>query len=392
MVDDPDQTVVYDPPACAGCGASLVGAPVSGVRRHRVFDVPPPPRPQVTEHRVLVRACPCCGTTTAGDTTTTAGDTVSTGPGSGGLVWYGPGLLVRAAWLVCAHHLPVRRAAAILARLWGAAVSTGWVAAVRGRAARLLEVAFLPRVRQLVAAAPVAHADETAARVAGALRYLHVACTEYLTVLHVGDRTAEAIDAGGVWPVFTGVLVRDGYAGYTHLTGALHAWCGAHLLRDLRSVHDGDPAGQLWAEAMATTLLEARDAAHTARQAGQAALAPQVLARIRNHYLGALARGEVDNHGRCGVLAADAQTLVRRFRRHEDMILRFAVDLTVPFTNNVAERDARPVKVQQRTSGGCWRTLQGLVDFAVVWSYLSTAGEEGLDTLDALTQLFTTGA
>ncbi|MGH3469259.1 MAG: hypothetical protein ACRDQF_16175, partial [Thermocrispum sp.] len=34
------------------------------------------------------------------------------------------------------------------------------------------------------------------------------------------------IDAGGVLPTFTGVLVRDGYNGYTHLP-AIHAWCGA---------------------------------------------------------------------------------------------------------------------------------------------------------------------
>jgi transposase len=195
---------------------------------------------------------------------------------------------------VCAHHLPVRRAARVLARLLGARVSTGWVAAVRGRAARLLEVAFPPRARELVAAAPVAHADETTARADGALRYLHVACTDYLTVMHVGGRSAEAIDAGEVWPSFTGVLVRDGYVGYTHLTGALHAWCGARLLRDLRSVHDGDPDGQAWAEAMANTLLEAHAAAHDARRAGQDALAPEVLARVRNHYLGALARAEVD--------------------------------------------------------------------------------------------------
>jgi len=26
----------------------------------------------------------------------------------------------------------------------------------------------------------------------------------------------------------------------------------------------------------------------------------------------------------------------------------------------------RPVKVQQRASGGCWRTLDGLADFAVI--------------------------
>ena len=50
------------------------------------------------------------------------------------------------------------------------------------------------------------------------------------------------------------------------------------------------------------------------------------------------------------------------------------------------------MKVQQRTSGGCWRTLQGLIDFAVVQSYLSTATKWGINALDAMTQLFTTGA
>ena len=83
--------------------------------------------------------------------------------------------------------------------------------------------------------------------------------------------------------------------------------------------------------------------------------------------------------------------MIRRFHRYEDMILRFATDLTVPFTNNVTERAVRPVKVQQRTSGGAWRTLAGLIDFAIVQSYLDTATKWGLDKLDALHQLFTTG-
>jgi transposase len=73
------------------------------------------------------------------------------------------------------------------------------------------------------------------------------------------------------------------------------------------------------------------------------------------------------------------------------VILRFTTDLAVGFTNNVTERNVRPVKVQQRSSGGCWRTLQGLADFAVVQSYLSTANRWGISRFDALHQLFTTG-
>jgi transposase len=71
--------------------------------------------------------------------------------------------------------------------------------------------------------------------------------------------------------------------------------------------------------------------------------------------------------------------------KYEDMILRFATrpDLDI-FTNNEAERTIRLVKVQQRSSGGCWRTLQGLADFAVVQSYLSTAAKWGIPRIDAL--------
>jgi transposase len=382
-VGNPDQTFRRDPVTCCGCGDSLLGAPIFDERAHQVFDVPPPPpRPKVTEYQVVSRTCTGCGTTTVGDIPAWAR----------GRVQYGPALMARAAWLVCAHHLPVRRAASVLSALLGAQVSTGWVAALRAKAARLLERDFLPRVRELIASAPVAHADETCARAEGAVRYLHVACTEYLTAMHVGKRTMEAIDEGGIWPAFDGVLVRDGYAGYTHLDHILHAWCGAHLLRDLHSIHEGDVDGQLWAEAMATTLCEANKAAHAARAAGRDTLEPHVLTGIRSRYLGALARGRDDNLGKQSLLAKEARTLIRRFETNEDMILRFATDLAVPFSNNLAERDQRPTKVQQRASGGCWRTLQGLIDFAVVQSYLSTVGKWGREKLDALEELFTTGA
>ncbi len=104
-----------------------------------------------------------------------------------------------------------------------------------------------------------------------------------------------------------------------------------------------------------------------------------------------MTKGITDNQYRRSQIAKDGLRLARRFRDHQDMILRFATDLAVGFTSNEAERGIRPVKVQQRTSGGCWRTLQGLADFAVVQSYLSTAAKWGIDALSALTQLFTEG-
>jgi transposase len=378
QVPDPDEDVACPPAECSCCGAGLAGEPVLAEQRRQVFDAPPPPRPRVTQYRVQAKACPRCGHVSAG----------AAPGGVAGRVQYGPRARAIAAFLTCWHHVPVARAAQ-LAALSGLDVSPGFAAAARGRAAALL-APFMDRVRDLLAGVPVLHADETPARVAGKPRYLHVACTGFLTALHAGDRTSGGIDAGGVLPGYGGALVRDGYAGYAHLAGAVHAWCGAHLLRDLKGLHDADPAGQAWAAGMAAVLRDALAATRHARDAGQAALGSHEQGQLRSRYRQALCDGIEANWAHDTMTRKDGLKLARRFGSHEDMILRFITDLAIPFTNNQAERDIRPVKVQQRASG-TWRTLLGFADFAVVRSYLSTAAKWGISPLDALTRLFTTG-
>ena len=158
-------------------------------------------------------------------------------------------------------------------------VSAGFAAGVRGKAAARL-VPFMDRVRDLLREAGVLCADETPARADGHLHYIHVACTEFLTAMHTGGRSADDIDAGNVLPGYAGTIVRDGYAGYQHLTDALHAWCGAHGLRDLRDVYRWDPGGQVWARSIADLLIHANAAATAARAAGNAALGEAALAEI----------------------------------------------------------------------------------------------------------------
>ena len=85
-----------------------------------------------------------------------------------GRVQYGRWVHAKAALAVCAHYLPVARAARLVAALTGVNVSAGFVAGIRGKAARRL-APFMDRVRELLHAAPVLYADETPARAAGKL-------------------------------------------------------------------------------------------------------------------------------------------------------------------------------------------------------------------------------
>jgi transposase len=68
--------------------------------------------------------------------------------------------------LTCGHFLPVGRGRALLETLTGMDISTGWLAGVRGRAARKLEKRFGVHLQALLATAPVLHADETTGRAA----------------------------------------------------------------------------------------------------------------------------------------------------------------------------------------------------------------------------------
>ena len=116
-----------------------------------MFDLPPLGL-RVVEHRAERRRC-ACGTTTVGRFPEHARAAAC----------YGPGLRALVCYLCVYQHLPVDRAAQLLADVLGASVATGTLAAVLAEGAAGLE-GFVEVVRAGLAAAPVAHFDETVRR------------------------------------------------------------------------------------------------------------------------------------------------------------------------------------------------------------------------------------
>jgi len=55
--------------------------------------------------------------------------------------------------------------------------------------------------------------------------------------------------------------------------------------------------------------------------------------------------------------------------------------------NNLAERDLRMIKLQQKISGS-FRTEDGAKTFCRIRSYVSTARKNAVGAMDALTRLF----
>jgi hypothetical protein len=78
-----------------------------------------------------------------------------------------------------------------------------------------------------------------------------------------------------------------------------------------------------------------------------------------------------------------SKNLLDALLHRAEQVLGFLDDLSVPFTNNLAERDLRMIKVQQKISG-TFRSYDGVSAFCTIRSYLSTMRKQGCSLLEAL--------
>jgi hypothetical protein len=78
-----------------------------------------------------------------------------------------------------------------------------------------------------------------------------------------------------------------------------------------------------------------------------------------------------------------AKNLLDAFLQRSDQVLASLDDLSIPLTNNQAERDLRWANVQQKIAG-TFRSATGITAFCRIRSYLSTMQKQGYPMLTAI--------
>jgi transposase len=372
--ETPDATIDHFPATCAGCGSPLAETMTTGHTARQVFDLPEPRPLIVTEHRAHACRCGQCGAETRAEFPADV-----TAP-----VQYGPRLAAVVVYLLHGQLLPEKRLATLMADLFGVNLVTATIAGMSERCAARFQ-GFAATVRERVAAAAVKHMDETGFRIGGKTQWLHIASTLWLTFYRVSPKRGSLLDN------VQGIVVHDHWKPYYTLTGVSHALCNAHHLRELQALVEIEKED--WARKMQRLLRRACHATNLARRQ-DVTLSPGLIARLERCYDAILAEGLAFHEAQPALISTarkrrgrvprrTGHNLLLRLRDRKADVLRFLSDPAVPFTNNLAERDGRMMKLRQKISGG-FRSAGGAEDFAVIRSLLSTAKKHGWDILRAL--------
>ena len=380
-IEQPDFTEVHSVDKCQECGLFLIDTPVLKWELSQVHDLPAL-RLQVTEHRSEIKCCPHCQTLNRG--------AMPSDIASG--VQYGSRLKGFMAYLSDYQLLPSERTIELLSDVLGCNISEGTLYNSRHQCFEELEPVELYIIGALQTS-PVAHFDETGARVKGKLFWLHVASSDLLTYYFIHDkRGSEAMDEMGVLPQFKGTSVHDGFKSYAQYD-CLHGLCNAHHLREL--VFISERYEQPWAEHMIQLLLDIKTDVEESKQQGLDVLASERLHFFAARYQDILTEGLRANppvpsetpKSRGRPKQSPPKNLLDRLQKQQSAVLRFMYDFRVPFDNNQGERDLRMVKVKQKISGG-FRSLVGGQIFCRTRGYISTLKKQKLNILDELRKVF----
>ena len=363
-VKNPDYTKVYGPISCSSCKRYFDASEVEVIEKRQVFDLPPT-RLEITEHQL--GSVTCCGMRHKGKFPK---DVLAPAQ-------YGAGVKSLTTMLSVDYRMPLQKIKFLFEDLYGYAINSATLLKNMKDGYDLLAPTELD-IKQAILTSCVAHFDETGIRCETKNHWLHTASTSMLTYLFVHKkRGKEALEsAASVIKDFKGTAVHDCWASYFKFSNCQHVLCGAHLLRELRALIE---TGSKWAASMFKFLIQLYKLEYPIDKAQ--ARYKRILHQAEKEEplaVQGLKGRPKQSKGRC---------LYHRLKKYQNGVLAFAFDDDIPFTNNQAERDIRPIKVKQKISGG-FRTFTGAQHYTRIQAVISTLRKQSINVLLALRSVF----
>lgn|SRR5208282_7063 len=356
-------------PCCPQCKSQL-----SDVEHHqRYVEELVPQRVLTTCYHTTSGWCPCCRkqVESRGENQPPAADLPH--------AQLGLNALATAMMLRVCYRLPFRQITRLYGDLPGLKISPGAIVKQIRRVGRWLEKQY-HRLKLVIRAAGVVHADETGWRTNGHNGYLWTLTTADHTLYHVDRSRSGKVIADLLGQTFGHggqTLVSDFYSVYDQFDASQQK-CLTHLLRELRDRIAQRPELADHAFFRRCKRL-VQDMLKLKKRRGKLKAADywRRVARVEKR-LGELAQGSWND--------ADADRLAARLRKYQTKLTTFLHKKAVDGTNNAAERAIRPAVVMRKITGGS-RSPEGARAWAILASVMRTAQQQGREVLETIKTL-----
>jgi transposase len=382
MVKNPDKVVVLEVSTCS-CGHSLHNVNTSKVIKRQSFDLPEI-KMEVTQFEQHTKVCPNCSSV---NTTPFPANVTAT-------TQYGDNMRSFIAYCNTYQMIPYERISEMLEDLTSYRLSNGTIYNVLSRYYEKLE-SYEETIKALARKEKVIHCDETGVNVKGNLHWMHTVSSSVMTyyMLHK-KRGTIAMDAMEILSQYEGIAVHDHWRPYNKYSCS-HSFCNAHHLRELNFITMSEKV--VWSESMHTLLTKMNKEVHKAKERGKEHFSEDKVAQFSQYYddicRGAMLYYPPPDKTTKKIRGRTAQTkgknLLDRFVKYKDEVLRFSTDFNVPFTNNLAERDLRMIKVKEKVSG-TFASFKGGEIFARIRGYISTVKKNNRSVLEELNNVLNT--
>ena len=182
---------------------------------------------------------------------------------------------------------------------------------------------------------------------------------------------------------YTGFIVHDhDTALYNFGEKEKHVECNVHLLRYLKN--NIELNHNEWAKQMEELLLEIKKQKEEKIEQNILFFKPEEQTTYSDRYDKILKLGFKENkNNNSKYLSKDEKALLNRLKKYKENHLLFAYDFSVPFDNNLSERDLRPIKTKKKISG-CHRNYKSLKDYCNIRSIISSCKKQNINYFNEL--------
>lgn len=228
--------------------------------------------------------------------------------------------------------------------------------------------------------------DATTVTVNGEQNYIRNFSAGDTVVYHaMNSKSIEALKKLDFLKQYAGTLVHDHETALYHF-GTDHAECNVHIIRYLRK--NTEETGSHWSGEMISLLCEMNKYRKELMAQGFQAMPAERITAYEEKYFSILKQGKGENKDTAHKYAKKEEAaLLVRMEKYSHNHLLFLHDFSVPFDDNLSERDLRKAKNRQKMAGG-FRKESGQEMYCSIMTIIETLKKRNMGMVENIKKLF----